>query len=161
MCLEDFLFPSSPYRLGATPLYLPWRWNWCCWKVEQKAKDWSCCRWWLVSLTTLVHSDVSHLTASSAFVWLKKPIVSNLGSSNVGSDIMLELCKVCSFSLTSLMRCSPSPLASGLVLLSACLALLYSTLFSHCTAGHCKFLLRGIILSYLILSYLPLGASSQ
>ena len=65
---------------------------------------------------------------------------------------MLELCKVCSFSLTSLMRCSPSPLASGLVLLSACLALLYNTLFSHCTAGHCKFLLRGINkgLSYLI-----------
>ena len=38
---------------------------------------------------------------------------------DVGSKLLLELCKVCSFSLTSLMRCSPNSVASDLVLLIA------------------------------------------
>lgn len=70
-------------------------------------------------LITMVHSDVSRLTASLAFVGLKKPICLKRGSSKVASDMMLILCRFWSFSLRSLMRCSPSSLASGIV---ACFA---------------------------------------
>lgn len=76
---------------------------------------------------------MSRLTASLAFVGLKKPIALNLGSSNVASDMILMLCILRNFSLRSLMRCSPISLASEIVAFIASSWGICSTIFYNGT----------------------------
>lgn len=67
----------------------------------------------LLALIILAYSELSLFRASLALVELKNPIVLYGGSRSVDRDMMLIDCRLWSFSLRSLERCSPNSLASG------------------------------------------------